>query len=269
MKGTTFTVDLPLRTAVPSEGDSADEPASEGGSGGGQHAQKKAILVADDEPSILSLLYDTLKEKGYAVETAPSGNAALRKLKTRSFDLILTDVKMPGLSGIELYDRVRTEFPGLESRIVFMSGTPSRRRRASSWEIAAIDAFPSRSVRPTSTHSLRDSSIRRDPAGQPDPWRGSSPSPARPDSRSWAPPGSARWRKTNGPCGSGSGAGLMGRCGSWNGLLSGASIRRSCLRAPGRSSSWVSRTSRGFSRATGSPRPCLEIRVGERTTTKS
>jgi two-component sensor histidine kinase len=99
MKGTTFTVDLPLRTAVPSEGDSADEPASEGGSGGGQHAQKKAILVADDEPSILSLLYDTLKEKGYAVETAPSGNAALRKLKTRSFDLILTDVKMPGLSG--------------------------------------------------------------------------------------------------------------------------------------------------------------------------
>lgn len=122
MKGTTFTVDLPLRTAVPPEGESADEPASEGGSGGGQDAQKKAILVADDEPSILSLLYDTLKEKGYAVETAPSGNAALRKLKTRSFDLILTDVKMPGLSGIELYDRVRKDFPGLESRIVFMSG---------------------------------------------------------------------------------------------------------------------------------------------------
>lgn len=121
MKGTTFTIDLPLRTAVPSEEDPAAARTSGVGSDG-RGGAKKAILVADDEPSILSLLYDTLKEKGYAVETAPSGNAALRKLKKRSFDLILTDIKMPGLSGMELYDRVRTDFPGLESRIVFMSG---------------------------------------------------------------------------------------------------------------------------------------------------
>ncbi|GAB7026799.1 sigma-54-dependent transcriptional regulator [Geotalea toluenoxydans] len=65
------------------------------------------ILVADDEESMRWVLSKALKKKGFNVDLAKDGDEALRNIKMHSYDLAILDIKMPGLSGLELLDRVR------------------------------------------------------------------------------------------------------------------------------------------------------------------
>ena len=65
------------------------------------------ILVADDEESMRWVLSKALRKKGFSVELARDGEEALRLIKSESFDLAILDIKMPGLSGLDLLDRVR------------------------------------------------------------------------------------------------------------------------------------------------------------------
>ncbi|ODP95684.1 MULTISPECIES: response regulator [Salinivibrio] len=65
------------------------------------------ILAADDSVSIRQMVSHTLKEAGYHVETANDGADALRKAKSKTFDLIISDVNMPVMDGIEFVKQVR------------------------------------------------------------------------------------------------------------------------------------------------------------------
>ena len=65
------------------------------------------ILVADDEESMRWVLSKALKKKGFNVDLARDGDEALRMIKSSDYDLAILDIKMPGLSGLELLDRVR------------------------------------------------------------------------------------------------------------------------------------------------------------------
>jgi two-component system, OmpR family, alkaline phosphatase synthesis response regulator PhoP len=67
------------------------------------------ILVVDDEPSITKLVSAYLKPEGYEVYTAADGNAGLKAARTFKPDLIILDVMLPGLDGIELLSRLRRE----------------------------------------------------------------------------------------------------------------------------------------------------------------
>ncbi len=69
----------------------------------------KRILIADDDRATRHLLSSVLKDKGYEVETAVDGSAALKKLQKEKFDLLLTDVWMPNMNGLELLARLRQE----------------------------------------------------------------------------------------------------------------------------------------------------------------
>lgn len=69
---------------------------------------KSKILVVDDDPLLLDLLLETLKTIGYDPVGASSGDEALSLLDRNSIDLVITDIKMPGMNGIELARRVRT-----------------------------------------------------------------------------------------------------------------------------------------------------------------
>jgi len=74
----------------------------------------KDILIVDDEIDMLQLLKRSLEpELKCRIETATSGQEALRKLSQKSFDLVLADLKMPGMDGLELLDAVKREFPDL------------------------------------------------------------------------------------------------------------------------------------------------------------
>lgn len=115
-KGATFVIELPIVEAHLSEVEK--EKALKGVSSNFQ----ATILVIDDEQNILDLLYDFLGEKGYQVDTANSGQEALRKLKVGTYDLILCDLKMPNLSGQQLYAEIKRIHPELSSKIIFFTG---------------------------------------------------------------------------------------------------------------------------------------------------
>ena len=65
------------------------------------------VLVADDEASIRELLSKTLALAEYEVETAPDGRAAVERLRARHYDLLIADLKMPGLDGLSLIREAR------------------------------------------------------------------------------------------------------------------------------------------------------------------
>ncbi|MCA9711102.1 MAG: response regulator, partial [Myxococcales bacterium] len=71
------------------------------------------ILVVDDEASARSALSELLRDEGYAVHTAGDGFKALGQLEEWAPDLMLTDVQMPGMSGIELMEKARERVPGV------------------------------------------------------------------------------------------------------------------------------------------------------------
>lgn len=80
------------------------------------------VLILDDDEILRDLLQALLTAEGFHVTLAASGNAALRLLGGESFDLVLTDLHMPGLEGAELARQLRRAIPE-ESLLVGMSST--------------------------------------------------------------------------------------------------------------------------------------------------
>jgi len=68
---------------------------------------KKRILIIDDDEGMRSLLEDFFEEEGYETESVENGAEALHKLDGENFDLIITDLRMPGLSGLDILPGLR------------------------------------------------------------------------------------------------------------------------------------------------------------------
>ena len=81
------------------------------------------ILIVDDEPSILSVLGTLLKAQSHEVTPARSGEAALNLLKTQSFDLMISDIRMGSMDGMQLLQHVRRAHPGLAVIMLTAFGT--------------------------------------------------------------------------------------------------------------------------------------------------
>jgi DNA-binding NtrC family response regulator len=81
------------------------------------------LLVADDEKNIREGLAASLEMDGYQVETAGDGDAAFKRFQKGDIDLLITDLRMPGLSGEELLKRVDSETPGLPVIVLTGHGT--------------------------------------------------------------------------------------------------------------------------------------------------
>lgn len=90
----------------------------------------KKILVVDDDPVIGKSFSRVLSGKGYAVITAADGEEALRKLGTETYDVVFTDIKMPGMSGLEVAERVKASQPWLPVVIVTGYGSDDNEARA-------------------------------------------------------------------------------------------------------------------------------------------
>jgi DNA-binding NtrC family response regulator len=95
------------------------------------------ILVVDDEVRMAALIRRELEDHGHEVDTAGDGAVALERLAGGDFDLMLTDLRMPGLDGLELLRRVRTEAPGTE--VVLMTAYASAQTAVQAMKAGAYD----------------------------------------------------------------------------------------------------------------------------------
>src|SRR3569832_908492 len=81
------------------------------------------ILVVDDENGPQEVLRIALSSRGFQVKIAKSGNQACQMFDTEHFDLVLTDLRMPGMSGIDLLRTIRERSP--ETIVIFITGYAS------------------------------------------------------------------------------------------------------------------------------------------------
>ncbi len=80
-----------------------------------------SILVVDDEPNIVDLLVLALEDEGYHVDSAYDGEQAWRLVHQHQPDLIISDISMPRLSGLDLLDRLREQRPLARIPVILMS----------------------------------------------------------------------------------------------------------------------------------------------------
>jgi DNA-binding NtrC family response regulator len=85
--------------------------------------EKLSILVVDDEQVVRDSLAQWFTEEGYAVEACESAAEALARLAARGIDLVIADIRMPGIDGMELLEKIKTE--QLETAVIMMTGYAS------------------------------------------------------------------------------------------------------------------------------------------------
>src|SRR5437016_4111169 len=98
---------------------------------------QKAILVADDDSSIRSLLRQLLSDEGYSVAEAATGVEVVDKVKEASPDLVIMDVRMPELDGIEALSRVKASSP--KTAVLIMTAFGSSNAAIRAMELGAYD----------------------------------------------------------------------------------------------------------------------------------
>jgi CheY-like chemotaxis protein len=110
------------------------------------------ILVADDSPELLRFLGNILRAAGHTVDTAEDGMQALAAVRRSRPDVVLTDMQMPGLNGLELVDLLRTEFPGLP--VVLCAGEGSEELAVEALRAGAVHYLPKRKLTVDAVHVL-------------------------------------------------------------------------------------------------------------------
>lgn len=97
---------------------------------------KNRLLIVDDEEGIRLLYKEELEEEGYDTEIASSGEEALEKLKDTKVDLVLLDIKMPGMDGVEVLRRVKEKWKTLP--VILCTAYPHYKQEFGTW---ASDAY--------------------------------------------------------------------------------------------------------------------------------
>jgi PAS domain S-box-containing protein len=110
-EGTTFTITLPIGMNPTGEATTGSEPGVE---------RKGRILLVDNDPQVLMILGEMLKDAGHHVLPVPSGPEALRVFVPTGFDLVITNVGMPEMSGWDVAEQIRARDPNVP--VIFITG---------------------------------------------------------------------------------------------------------------------------------------------------
>jgi len=112
--GAAFTIALPVGAVEAAALAVADTPELRG--------DERRILIVDDEAEIREKLAEILAAARHHVDTACSGREALERMAAESYDVVLTDIRMPDLDGRALYHEIERRWPGQGERVVFVTG---------------------------------------------------------------------------------------------------------------------------------------------------
>ena len=115
------------------------------------NAEDAYILVVDDEGAIRYSISKTLQRVGYQVHTAASGEEALEMMGTQRYDVVLTDIRMPGLTGVELLAEIKQIAP--DAVVILLTGYASLQTAIESLRLGAHDYL----VKPSSSQDIRQS----------------------------------------------------------------------------------------------------------------
>jgi DNA-binding NtrC family response regulator len=94
------------------------------------------VLVVDDDDAIRDTLYELLSEE-YLCQTAETAEKAFARLEADTYDVVLTDISMPGLSGLELLGQVRQRYP--DTPVIIMSGIGDQEHAQGLIKLGAFD----------------------------------------------------------------------------------------------------------------------------------
>jgi DNA-binding NtrC family response regulator len=98
---------------------------------------KADVLLVDDEEKFVSALSQRLQVRGLKVDTASSGEEALKRIKSQKFDAIILDLVMPGMSGVETLKHIKKEDPELQ--IIMLSGHGTVEKSVEAIKAGAVD----------------------------------------------------------------------------------------------------------------------------------
>ncbi len=98
------------------------------------------ILIVDDEPVVIKSCERVLTPEGFTVDAANNGKDAMSRLSSNNYDLVITDLKMPGMDGIELVRWIRNSKPG--TGVVIITGYPSQESIKEALGLRILDYLP-------------------------------------------------------------------------------------------------------------------------------
>jgi len=101
---------------------------------------KARVLVVDDELPVCKSVCKALEREDYSIETALSGEEAIERSRAGPYDVVITDLMMPGISGMELLEAIRKEAPG--TRVIMITGYPSITSAVEALKNGAFDYIP-------------------------------------------------------------------------------------------------------------------------------
>jgi len=102
-------------------------------------AKKPLILIVDDTPQNIQVLGNILYDKGYNISISSSGTQALQSVKTKTPDLILLDIQMPGMDGFEVCKMLKADSKTKEIPVIFLTATTELEKVLHGFEIGAVD----------------------------------------------------------------------------------------------------------------------------------
>ena len=100
-------------------------------------SKNPAVLIVDDEPSICDLLLEELGECDCKCSAVPDGKAAIIKMATQDFDIVLLDIRLPDISGMEVLNTIKTDYPN--TAVIMITGVNNVETAVEAMKLGASD----------------------------------------------------------------------------------------------------------------------------------
>ena len=121
------------------------------------------VLVIDDDAVVGHSFERVLADKGYEVDTALSGEEGLKDMDNTDYDVIFTDIKMPGMDGIEVAERIKAKCPWTPVVVITGYGTEENEARAS---VLGVNGFVRKPLTPEMIESITLKALEEMPSAQ-------------------------------------------------------------------------------------------------------
>jgi DNA-binding NtrC family response regulator len=112
---------------------------------------KRHVLVIDDDAVVGRSFDRVLSDKGYEVDTALSGEEALKDIEARDYDVVFTDIRMPGMDGLEVTERIKARCPWTPIVVITGYGTEENEAKAS---VLGVSGFVRKPLTPDMIESI-------------------------------------------------------------------------------------------------------------------